>query len=139
MVGENLGLLGKRPRGGKVSISTILVIAFILIGAYIYLTTGTGGIEQAIKGTLPPDIEMTSMNTRSGAKGLDYVGYVDVSVYNSGGKGTITVWVEVTQGSNSWTKTKSVYLDHQGSADLTFEFREVGIFGSWTAHVGVTY
>ena len=100
---------------------------------------GTGGIRQAIQGTLPPDIEMTSINTRSGAKGLDYVGYVDISVYNSGGKGTITVWVEVTQGSNSWTKTKSVYLDHQGSADLTFEFREVGILGSWTASVGVTY
>ena len=139
MVGESLGLLGKRSRGGKVSILTILVIAVILIGAYFYFTMGTGGIRQAIQGTLPPDIEITSTNTRSGAKGLDYVGYVDISVYNSGGKGTITVWVEVTQGSNSWKKTQSVYLDHQGSANLTFEFREVGILRSWTARVGVTY
>ena len=90
-VGESLGILSKRSRGGKVSILTILVIAVILIGAYFYFTMGTGGIRQAIQGTLPPDIEITSTNTRSGAKGLDYVGYVDISVYNSGGKGTITV------------------------------------------------
>lgn len=100
---------------------------------------GMGGIKDTIQGTLPPDIEITSTNSRSGTKGFDYVGYVDVSVYNSGGKGTITVFVEVTQGSNTWKKTKSVYLDQQGSADLTFEFAEVGILSSWNYWVGVSY
>ena len=141
-------LLSTRAREGKIrffnqsraiSTSSLLVIAIIIIGGYIFFTMGSGGIKQAVISTYPPDIEITSMDTRSGSVGLDYVGYVDVSVYNKGGKGTITVWVEVTQGTNTWKKSKSVYLDYQDSANLTFEFREVTIFGSWRARAGVTY
>ena len=124
-----------RARG--VSTSTIIVVLVLLVGAYFVLTMGIGGIGDAIQNTLPPEIEITSSSSREGNIGLDYVGYVDVSVYNSGGKGTITVWVEVTQGSNSWKKTQSIFLENQGSADLTFEFREVVILGSWSGSVGV--
>jgi len=110
------------------------IIAGVVIAALIvFFTLGLGGIQQGVQRTLPPDVQVTSKNARTGYVGLDYTVWVDVSVHNYGGAGTVTVWAEVIQGSNSWTKSQSIYLDAKGSSDLTFEFREVSF---WTLDSG---
>lgn|SRR5574341_348033 len=117
-----------------VAVAGVVIIA-VLIALF---TLGSGGIQQSIQRTFPPDVQVTSQNARSGNIGLDYVQWVDVSVHNSGGAGTVTVWAKVTQGSSEWTKSQSVYLDAKGSQNLTFEFREVGLFdggGSYSVWV----
>jgi hypothetical protein len=104
---------------------------FIIVLVALVLIVGTGGFIQLFRRTLPPVGVVTSQNIRTGLVGLDYTAWVDVSVHNSGGPGQIIVWVEVQQGSNSWTKSQSVYLEGGGSTSLTFEFREIGF---WTTN-----
>lgn len=77
----------------------------------------------------PPNVIITSSSVRTGNVGLDYYAWVDVAIHNNGGPGTVVVWAEVLQGSNSWKKSMPVYLDSQGSRDLTFAFSEVSF---WT-------
>lgn len=98
---------------------------FIIVLVALFLIVGTGGFIQLFRRTLPPVGEVTSQNIRTGLVGIDYTAWVDVSVHNSGGPGQITVWVEVQQGSNSWTKSQAVHLEDGGSTSLTFEFREI--------------
>lgn len=119
------------------SVATGIIIVVVLL----LFTYGLGGVMQGFQRVQPPSVEVTSQNLRTGTIGLDYAAWVDVSVHNSGGPGTVTVWVEVAQGSNVWKKSQTFYLDAKGSKDLTFEFREVGF---WTTNpiyyrVWVTY
>lgn len=76
----------------------------------------------------PPDAVITSHNLRTGTSGLDYIAYVDVSVHNYGGPGTVVVWAKITQGSDQWTKSISMYMEQQGSKDVTLTFSEVGMW-----------
>lgn len=84
-------------------------------------------------------MEITSKYCRTGDIGLDYTAWVDVSVHNYGGAGTVTVWAKIEQGDDMWKKSEGIYLDAKGSEDLTFEFREVELGGGtihWSAWVG---
>lgn len=113
----------------------------IVVAVILLLVYGVGGVMQGFQRIQPPSVQVTSKNLRTGIVGLDYVAWVDVSVHNSGGPGTITVWVEIMQDSDVWKKSQTIYLDAKGSRDLTFEFREVGF---WTTNpiyyrVWVTY
>jgi hypothetical protein len=105
-------------------------IAVAVVGALVllYLSYGFGGIQQGLQRTLPPDVDVTSKNARTGNIGLDYTVWIDVSVHNSGGAGTVTVWTSVIQGSDEWTKSQSIYLDAKDSRNLTFEFREASFW-----------
>jgi len=103
----------------------ILVVAIVL-GALPTLFQSGRQIGETIN---PTNVIITSQNLRTGNSGLDYVAWVDVSFHNDGGPGTVVVWVQVTQGSNSWKKSQSTQLDSQGSRDLTLYFPEVGL---WT-------
>ena len=78
----------------------------------------------------PPDPVVTSSNVRTSVEGLHYYTYVDVSVHNYGGKGTVVVWATVSQGNNQWTKSQSVYLDEKGSRNLVFSFIEPSFWSS---------
>lgn len=80
----------------------------------------------------PPDAVVTSTNCRTSVEGLHYYTYVDVSVHNNGGSGTVVVWTTVTQGSNQWTKSQSVYLNERESRDLVFTFIEPSFWDSNT-------
>jgi hypothetical protein len=110
---------------GKISSRNITIAAVILVLIVLVLIIGAGGIIQLFRRALPPAGDVTSQNMRTGLIGLDYTAWIDVSVHNSGGPGQITVWVEVQQGSSSWTKSQSVYLEAGGSKNLTFEFKEI--------------
>ena len=82
----------------------------------------------------PPDPVVTSTNIRTSVEGLHYYTYVDVSVHNYGGNGTVVVWATVSQGDKQWTKSQSVYLDEKGSRDLMFTFIEPSFWDSSSIH-----
>lgn len=109
--------------GKIVAVAVIAIIAIALVVGLLPTIFRTG--RQIGETINPPNVIVTSKNCRTGNVGLDYVAWVDVSVHNDGGLGTVVVWAEVTQGSSSWKKSMSVYLDSQGSRDLTFTFNEV--------------
>lgn len=121
--------------------SAALLMVIILIFAILSSLGGISGVQYGIQRVvLPPNVQVTSKNARSGMIGLDYTVYVDVSVHNSGGAGTVTVWVSVTQGSSQWTKSQMTRLEPRESRDLTFVFREVGFWSSrgWSYRVWIT-
>jgi len=131
---------GMSMRSKRLVVWSIVGITIVVV-VMLLLVFGLGGIMQGFQRIAPPSVQVTSKNLRTGTVGLDYVAWVDVSVHNSGGPGSVTVWVEVMQGSDVWKKSQTIYLDAKGSRDLTFEFREVGF---WTTNpiyyrVWVTY
>ncbi|MDR0767786.1 MAG: hypothetical protein LBE57_05045 [Methanosarcinales archaeon] len=77
----------------------------------------------------PPAAEITSRNLRTSTGIGSYIAYVDVSVHNSGGPGTVVVWATVSQDGREWTKSQSMYLDARQSRNHTFSFQEVSFWG----------
>jgi len=65
----------------------------IAVAVMLLLVYGLGGVMQGFQRVQPPSVRVTSKNLRTGTIGLEYVAWVDVSVHNSGGPGTVTVWV----------------------------------------------
>jgi hypothetical protein len=96
-------------------------------------------LQHLFKRTLPLKVEIISKNVRTGFI-VDYILWIDVSVHNYGGTGTVVVWVKVVQGSNEWTKSQQIYLDADELKDLTFGFREISFWSSeGYYYVWVTY
>jgi hypothetical protein len=107
-----------------VVVAVVIVLAIFIV-ALPLLNTAGNQLQQTVN---PPNAVVTSTNGRTGTSGLDYIAYVDVSVHNNGGAGTVVVWAKVTQGSNSWTKSESIYMDEKASRDLTLTFTEVSFW-----------
>jgi maltose-binding protein MalE len=76
-----------------------------------------------------PQFSITSQTKRDALEGPDRVGYVEITIQNNGGSGSRTVSVTVTQGSNSWTKEQSPFVENGQSTSLTFRFQEIAF---WT-------
>lgn len=111
----------------------VAVIAVVIVAAVLVVEfTQRGGFRGVIN---PPNVKIVSRDLDTTLEGLDYVAYVYVTVKNEGGAGSATVYVKVMQGGDSWTKSRSVYLDSGESSDLTFKFSEIEF---WTTY-GVTY
>jgi len=115
---------------------TFAAVVIVIIVAVAIIIVGIGNIINLFQRAIPPDVEIISKSYREGFEGFDYVIYVDATVYNRGGSGTVTVWAELTQGSDSWKKTQTVHLEAKESKDLTFTFREVSF---WSIEGGGTY
>ena len=118
-------------------IGMMLVLLTIGLGGCMNTITDTGGdISETIN---PPKFVTTSKESREGYEGADKVGYVDITIRNDGGTGKGTVYVKVTQGSNEWTKTKSINLEHGESTALNFRFTEIQFWtlDSWSYTVWV--
>lgn len=93
------------------------IVAIILIVAI------AGGLIFLVNSLLPhPDITSVS-------KDLEYTGsytlYIDVDLVNRGGSGEVTVWFKVTQGINSWKKSKKVYMRSGERLSMRTAFHEV--------------
>jgi len=114
----------------KIAYAAVVIVLVVIIGL---LLVGPGNIASVFQRVQPPNVQITSKSARSGLTGLDYTVWVDVSVYNGGGPGPVTVWVEVRQGSDSWKKAQTVHLEPKASKDLTFTFRE---FSFWSTASG---
>ena len=106
-------------------VAVVFILAIFVVALPSLMNAGTQ-VQQRIN---PPNAAITSNNLRTGTSGLDYIAYLDVSVHNSGGPGNVVVWATVTQGSNEWTKSVSMYMSEQESKDVTLTFTEVGM---WT-------
>jgi hypothetical protein len=120
------------PSNEAAKVMAVAVVAIIVVGFTIGILpkiTETG--KQFSVVINPPNAIVTSKNCRTGMKGLDYIAWIDVSIHNDGGAGTVVVWVQVTQGSRRWTKSQSLYLGSQASRDLTLAFNEIGF---WTTN-----
>jgi hypothetical protein len=119
------------PKGGNTALKVVGVVLVVIIILAVFivalplLNNAGNNLAQKVN---PPNAQVTSSNIRTGSSGLDYLAYVDVSVHNNGGAGTVVVWAEVTQGSNSWTKSQSITLGEKESRDLTLTFSEVGFW-----------
>lgn len=100
----------------------------------MFLIVGLSGCQDISETVNPPDISITSKTSSEGYEGADRVGYVEVTVTNDGGDGRGTVKAEVTQGSNQWTKSQTVYLDNDESETITFRFKEIEFWttDSWS-------
>ncbi len=107
------------------AVIAVVVILAVFIVALPLLNNAGNKFAQTVN---PPNAVVTSTNIRTGNSGLDYIAYVDISVHNNGGAGTVVVWAKVTQGSNSWTKSESIYMDEKGSRDLTLTFSEASFW-----------
>jgi len=117
--------------------TAILLIALMVI--IVGLLSGcsdktNSGIKNIVT---PPTVEITSKSVRTGMEGLDFVGYVDVSLYNRGGEGKVTVWAKISQGSSYWTKQQAIYLNAGETRDLTFTFREISFWDPTTCYYSV--
>ena len=105
----------------------------IVLIAIIAITVGmfsgcTDSINEVVN---PPKFTLTSQYKREAYEGTDRVGYVDITIKNTGEKGSGTVYVTVTQGSNQWIKDQTVTLENDESRDLTFRFKEIEF---WTTN-----
>ena len=103
----------------KVKIIVLITVIVINVGLF---SGCTDSINEVVN---PPKFTLTSQYKREAYEGADRVGYVDITVKNTGGKGSGTIYVKVTQGSNYWMKEQSVYLENDESTDLTFRFSEI--------------
>jgi hypothetical protein len=108
-----------------------LVMLVLMIFLSVTLFSGCNEITKTLS---PPNFIITSKTSREGYEGPDRVGYVDVTVKNTGGSGEVTVYVRVNQGSNEWTKSKTVNLGNDKSISLSFRFDEIQFWtlDSWS-------
>ncbi len=110
----------------KIAILSIVLI-LISIGLLSGCTKPTGSSISS------SSVDIVSQSTRTGYEGLNYVVYVDTTVYNKGDDGAVTVWTILTQGNNKWSQNQAIYIKNGESRDLTFTFREVNF---WTLNSG---
>lgn len=102
---------------------TILIIALMMIGTGLL----TGCTSNPVN---PPQFSIMSQIKREGYEGADRVGYVDITVKNTGGSGSKTISVIATQGSNYWTEEQSPFIESGQSTTLTFRYQQIAF---WTA------
>jgi hypothetical protein len=119
------------PKSNNTALKTIGVVLAVVIILAVFvvalplLTTAGNNIVQKVN---PPNAVVTSTNGRTSVSGLDYIAYVDVSVHNNGGAGTVVVWARVQQGQNEWTKSVSINMGEQDSRDVTLTFSGVSFW-----------
>ena len=117
-----------KRKSSTLVIGNLIVILLILSGC-------TGNISN------PIDVNIIDQGSRAGFVGLDYIVYVDATVYNRGGEGKATIWAQLTQGNSQWTEKQTIYLEEGETRYLTFEFKDAtiwtmdkGLFGVWVEY-----
>jgi hypothetical protein len=118
----------KKSNNGLKIVGVVLAVVVIIAVFIIALPLLNNAGNQLNQRVNPPNAAVTSTNGRTGTSGLDYIAYVDVSVHNNGGAGTVVVWAKVQQGQNQWTKSTSIYMNEQGSQDVTLTFSGVSFW-----------
>ncbi len=134
---NNEQINGSRPRK-KGIYAGVGLIGVILITSIVWLL---------LQGTIAgPKVEITSSMLRRGVTLLtrNWI-YVDVSLFNHGSGGNVTVWVKITSESTYITgsviKSCTVYIGPQESKDVTIAFApdEVPELGEMHYEVWLTY
>ena len=138
-----VGLLHSKNKTRLINNISIVVFGIVILG----IVLGVAGCIDASPSQItitppklvisPPDPVVTSTNVRTSVEGMHYYTYVDTSIHNYGGNGTVVVWATVSQGNKQWTKSQSVYLDEKGSKDLMFTFIEPSFWDSSSIYARV--
>lgn len=121
-------------------------LLIILLGVFLLIALSAGCItvnKPPPQSSQPfveqPIFRIMSKNARDGYEGIDYVLYIDLTIYNSGGSGSKTIWCKLEQNHNFWTKQQSIYLQKGDTQQLTFTFREMSFWdGSGTYTIWIT-
>ena len=71
-----------------------------------------------------PKVDILSQHLKLTKEKSNSVVYVDVRLYNNGGPGAITVWVELLQGKNAWKRSLRFHLEPKQTQDITFRISE---------------
>jgi len=82
----------------------------------------------------PPRPVITSKDLRTGWVNGGFRIWVDVTVHNIGGPGTVTVAARVALGNADWDQQRTIYLQHNEEKSLTFTFTE---FWGWDSERGI--
>jgi len=90
-----------------------------------------------------PNVKVTgSVLRRGGGLLIPYWVAVDVSLFNHGWSGDVTVWAEITYvpTGETWKKAQTVYINSEESKDVTITFTldSTTHFGDFTRNVWVT-
>jgi len=119
----------------RVGIGVIVIASVVVLALALFLT-----------GFFNPKVEITSSILHRGSSGIlgtgNYWVNVEISLYNHGWSGTVTVWAEITYEptQDTWKKAKAIHLGQRESKDVTIEFTlETGwYFGDFTYRVWLT-
>ena len=116
----------------KIFVVGILTLVILVVG----LSGCLGDIGEVV---YPPTFTVIGKSHSEAIEGIDKVGYVEVTIKNTGGDGTRTVYVDVTQGENFVTKEERLYLSNGETETLTFRFSEIGFWtlDPWTSVVRI--
>ncbi len=69
-----------------------------------------------------PDIEILNTGGHEYFFGLDYGYVINVELSNKGREGAAIIGVELRYGGEEWSRSQTVYLKHNETQKLTFEF-----------------
>jgi len=101
-----------------------LLVLIVIAAISILLFLSKNSILSVFQDLRIPNVDVLSQHLRPTIEGLDPVAYVDASLYNNGGPGAITVWVELLQGENSWKRKLRFHLEPEQTQDITFRISE---------------
>ena len=118
----------------------IIAIGILML---VIVTVLSGCVSNHVSNVKKPYFAVTSKVMRTGYKGIDYVVWVDATIYNGGGAGSQRVFCQVNQDGNEYMRSKRIYLDSYESTSITFEFSEYSWWSSdggsylvWVANIG---
>lgn len=103
----------------------IIVVVAVIISILLWLSKSR--IINLFQMLQTPKVEVISHNLKPTVERSDSVVYLDIRVYNHGGPGAITVWVELLQGKNAWKRSLRFHLEPKQTQDITFRISETGL------------
>jgi hypothetical protein len=100
----------------------IILIVTVVLGMLLFLSKNR--LLRLFQELRPSNVDVLSQHLRPAIEGSNSVVYVDARLYNKGGPGAITVWVELLQGKNSWKRKLRFHLEPEQTQDITFRISE---------------
>jgi len=102
----------------------VLLILIVIATISILLLVSKNRIISMFQVFRTPNVDVLSQQLRLTIEGSDSVVYVDIRLYNNGGPGAITFWVELLQGENAWKRSLRFHLEPEQTMDITFRISE---------------
>ncbi len=105
----------------------ILLILFVTVTISVVLLLSKDRIINMFQAFRSPNVKVISQNLKPTMERSQSVIYVDIRLYNHGGPGAITVWIELLQGKNAWKRSLRFHLESKQAQDITFRISEANL------------
>ena len=105
----------------------VLLILIVTVTISAVLLLSKKRIINMFQAFRSPNVDVISQHLRPTIERSNSVIYVDISLYNHGGPGAITVWIELLQGKNAWKRSLRFHLEPKQIQDITFRISENGL------------